>query len=70
MAMLRQVPARAKDFVNFFLLCTRNCFTSKKTFNDIPSPHGMLPLIGHAHLFGPTGLMKLLLKLRASERNL
>lgn len=58
MAMLRHAAVKTKYLVNVNLHCTTNCSTSKKTYKAIPSPQGMWPLIGHAHLFGPTGPYK------------
>ncbi|XP_069692677.1 probable cytochrome P450 49a1 [Periplaneta americana] len=55
MAMLRESFMR-NSFVCAILQCMRKCSSSsKKSFCDIPSPSGMWPLIGHAHLFGPKG---------------
>jgi len=58
MAMLRNhIAARTKRFVcSGNSHCAREYFSSIKTFNDIPSTRGAWPLIGHAHLFGPTGM--------------
>jgi len=58
MAMVRNnLAARTKRFVcSGNSHCARKYFSSIKTFNDIPSIQGEWPLIGHAHLFGPTGM--------------
>ena len=58
MATLRNhLAARTKRFVcSGNSHCARTYSSSTKTFNSIPSILGTWPLIGHAHLFGPTGL--------------
>jgi hypothetical protein len=58
MAMLRNhIAARTIRFVcSGNSHCARKYFSSLKTFNDIPSIQGAWPIIGHAHLFGPTGM--------------